>query len=327
MPHEIINVDFGNRSYPIKIARGLVTEKALLEGLIITDDNVLAKYPHLCNNRLRVVIPHGEDSKQLYMYEDIVGKIPADTQRIIAVGGGVVGDLAGFIAGTFKRGIELIQVPTSLMAMVDSSIGGKNGVNLEGRKNYLGTIYQPREVLTDPLFLNTLPREELANGLAEIIKYAAVFNFPTLPQVEKEIRMGESLERLIHACATTKARVVEADEQDRGYRHTLNFGHTIGHAIEILYRLGHGEAVALGMVYESELAVRSGKIDQLRKEKIIAALQANNLPTRLNIEDNLPRIMEIMRADKKGKFIFAFTKDFYQVPIEEKMILEVLTKR
>ena len=210
-----ITVNLGKKQkYNINIEKNSVIDNSLPEGFVITDTNVFNKYDALINTGNVFIIKAGEQSKSGETYLEIARHLPEDTERIIAFGGGVVGDLAGFVASTYMRSVPLVQVPTTLLAMVDSSIGGKNGVNLDERKNYLGTIYQPQAVLIDPLFLETLPNKEINNGLAEIIKYAAVFNIPSLQRLQKGIKHSD-LENIIVQCCRIKARVVEKDEQDK----------------------------------------------------------------------------------------------------------------
>ena len=319
-----ITVNLGKKQkYNIDIEKSSIVGNSLPKGFVITDTNVFKKYGDLINTDKVFIIRAGEQSKSGENYLEIARHIPEDTEKIIAFGGGVVGDLAGFVASTYMRSIPFIQVPTTLLAMVDSSIGGKNGVNLDERKNYLGTIYQPQAVLIDPLFLETLPNKEINNGLAEIIKYAAVFNIPSLQRLQKGIKHSD-LENIIVQCCRIKARVVEKDEQDKGYRHTLNFGHTIGHSLELLFGLKHGEAISIGMAYEAKLGNRCHIVSIEKMNTILEIIKANSLPTELPFGANTERIIELMKADKKGKFIFAFDEKSYNVQVEESCIREVL---
>ena len=312
-----------SRHYEIKIEKGMITQKKLSSGFIITDKNVANIYPGLIESN-HFIAETGEKSKSLKSYEKIIQALSeSDEQRIIAFGGGVVGDLAGFVASTYKGGLELIQVPTTLLAMVDSSIGGKNGLNLNDKKNYIRNIYQPKEVLIDPLFLQTLPEKEFKNGFAEIIKYSAVFNKPDIKKLGKK-SYKRDIESIISNCCQIKAKVVEKDEYDKGYRHTLNLGHTIGHAIELLCNLSHGDAISIGMIKELELGKRLGFVNKTKFEEIKIALINNKLPIHLPHDFDLEKAMEIMKYDKKGKFIFAFDKVSYNIKVDEKNIREVL---
>ena len=316
-----------NPGYDIEIEKGLVINKGLPEGLVVTDKNVFAKHKDLIKGN-NIILKAGEKNKSIKSYLEIIEKLAGlGEERIIAFGGGVVGDLAGFAASTYKRGIPLIQVPSSLLAMVDASIGGKNGINFQDRKNYIGTIYQPEKVLIDPLLLKSLPKKEFRNGLAEIIKYAVVFNKPELDRFEFRANIkDENFENLIIASCEVKAMVVEKDEKDKGLRHTLNFGHTIGHAIELLSGLSHGEAVSIGMAKELELGVKIGLIGKEKMEKVKKILEVNNLPVDFPAGIDKGKILDLMKQDKKGSLVFAFDKDNYNVQAEEAVIKEFLGK-
>ncbi|MBS3091562.1 3-dehydroquinate synthase [Candidatus Pacearchaeota archaeon] len=308
-------------SYTIKIEKGLIKENGLPRGFIITDSNVYEIYKSLIKDDF-FCIKSGEQSKDIDVYKEILEKI-RDNDTIIAFGGGVVGDIAGFVASTYKRGVKLIHIPTTLLAMVDSSIGGKNGVNLGEKKNYIGTIYQPFEVIIDPLFLETLQEKEWQNGLSEVIKYSYLFGKPDIKKISLKIDSKE-LDKVIFDCCKSKAEVVEKDPFDSGYRHVLNFGHTIGHAIELLSGLNHGEAISIGMAKELELAVKRGITNKKDSEIIINRLKSVGLPT--SIPENLDKnkIIEIMKADKKGKFIFALNKERYSVKLSEEEVRSIL---
>lgn len=308
-------------SYLIKIEKGLILNKGFPEGFLVTDKNVYDKYKHLIKNKV-FVIESSENSKSLENYIKILESL-SDENTIIAFGGGVVGDLAGFVASTYKRGIKFIQVPTTLLAMVDSSIGGKNGVNLGEKKNYIGTIYQPAEVLIDPLFLQTLPEKEMKNGLAEVIKYSYLFGKPDLNKILLKMEVKD-IDKMIFDCCKNKVDVVEKDTFDKGYRHVLNFGHTIGHGIELISGLAHGEAVSIGMVKEAELGLKLGIIQKNTLVGLKEALNQAGLPIELPQNVNIDDIIRIMAQDKKGKFIFALSKSQYSVKIEEKTIREIL---
>jgi shikimate kinase/3-dehydroquinate synthase len=215
------------------------------------------------------------------------------TDHVAALGGGVVGDLAGFCAATFQRGVPVVQVPTSLVAQVDSAYGGKTGVDLPEAKNYVGAYHQPAAVLTDPATLGTLPREELAAGYAEVVKTALIAG----GELWERVRSGAPADdETIVGCVRTKLRVVAADERDSGLRQSLNLGHTVGHAIETATgyaRYRHGEAVGLGLL----AALRLSGQEELRTE-VAALLAAQGLPTRLIGVDEAP-VLEAVRLDKK----------------------------
>jgi 3-dehydroquinate synthase len=317
-----IKVSVG-KGYDIRIGKGVVVDEGLPFGFVISDENLFREYKKIIGDSY-FLIKSGEGSKSLENYSSIVEEL-GDVDRIIAFGGGVVGDLAGFVASTYKRGVDLIQVPTSLLAMVDSSIGGKNGVNLREKKNYLGTVYQPEGVLIDPLFLEGLPKKEFRNGLAEVIKYGYLFDRPRLNRISRGINLGDNdLEKIIFDCCKAKISVVEKDEMDLGYRHVLNFGHTIGHAIELLYGLSHGEAVSVGMVKEAGLGYRLGIVGSERVEKLRDVLEVNGLPVDLPRDFDSDEVIDVMKFDKKGKFVFAFDGDNYFVEVDEAEVRRVL---
>ena len=313
-----IKVNLG-KGYEIKLGR---IEK-LPTGFIITDKNLASKYPELLERRGKFIIEPGEKSKNLDVYREILEEIKdKKIDRIIGFGGGVVGDLSGFVASTYKRGVELIHIPTSLIGMVDSSIGGKTGVNLGKNKNYVGSFYQPEKVLIDPNFLATLPEKEFKSGLAEVIKYGAIFERPDLNKIGKVKKNGE-INEIIKKCCEVKARVVEKDVLDAGYRHTLNFGHTIGHAIELLAGLKHGEAISIGMIKELELGEKLGYVNGDKKELVKNTLKKNGLPVEMpNID--IDKAIGLMRYDKKGSMVFVFDENNYNVKVDRDKIREVL---
>ena len=320
-----------SKPYVIEINKGLVVKQlsqAIPEGFVITDSNISRLYPHLVREP-SFIIEAGEKSKSFENYRAIIEKLSETNKKVIvALGGGVVGDLAGFVASTYKRGIDLIQIPTSLLAMVDSSIGGKNGINIGNKKNYLGTIYQPEKILIDTLFLETLPENEFKNSVAEIIKYGAVFDQTLLQRTQKKIKLSDiDLEPIIAKCCEIKAKVVEKDEKDKSYRHTLNFGHTIGHALELLYNLSHGEAISIGMLKELELGESEGMVKRDRVEELKKALETNNLPTKFPETWDLDKVLGVMKKDKKGEFVFAFDEQNYNVKLNEEVVKEFLEKQ
>ena len=301
----------------IIIQRGIV--KTLASGFIITDTNLLKFYKKLVSSP-SYVITAGEQSKSLENYNKILNTIK-ESETIVAFGGGVVGDIAGLVASTYKRGINFTQVPTSLIAMVDSSIGGKNGVNLGEKKNYVGTIFYPSRIIIDPSFLKTLPKQEFRNGLAEVIKYSYLFGTPSLDLVTSKKLSDDDIEKIIIECCKNKVKVIEKDPFDKGYRHILNFGHTIGHAIELIHNLSHGEAISIGMVKEIEIA---SKLGLTKKGELKKALSSVGLPVELPKNFNIDKIISVMKSDKKGKFKFAFNEKNYDVYVDEKIIRECL---
>jgi 3-dehydroquinate synthase len=276
------------------------------------------------------VLPTGESTKSLEhasrLYDELV-KLQADRHTlIVGLGGGVIGDLAGFVAATYARGLPLIMVPTTLLAQVDSSVGGKVGINHPGAKNIIGAFHQPVGVWIDTQSLSTLPRRELQCGLAEVIKYGVILDaefFATLEQIAEDILRREqgALERIILRCCEIKSLVVAADEREEtGLRAALNFGHTIGHAIEAIagydgpYK--HGEAVAVGMVAESRLAERLGWIKRSDvTDRLVRLLGRFGLPTEAPGLD-AGRLIEAMSLDKKnrnGKIRFVLPRSLGKV--------------
>jgi len=257
-------------------------------------------------------VPAGEGSKSLAMVAALCTRLArARLDRhstLLAVGGGVVGDLGGFVAATYMRGIRLVHVPTTLLAMVDSSIGGKTGVNHAGVKNLVGAFYQPSAVIADVRTLQTLPERELRSGLAEVVKTAVVGDSDLFEFLEDNLaavlrREPEALIEVISRCAAFKARVVEADEAERAERQILNYGHTLGHAVEAaagFRRLTHGEAVAIGMALEARLALRLGLTSAATVERQNALLVRIGLPIRLG-PVNRAAVWRALALDKKSK--------------------------
>ncbi|MCX7883434.1 MAG: 3-dehydroquinate synthase [Caloramator sp.] len=281
---------------------------------VITDENVYeihrAYFDLLRDKVLGIsIIRAGEDFKNYEtvskLYEDMIKKDVNRKTTVMAIGGGVVGDLAGFIASTFMRGLKLVQIPTTLIAQCDSSVGGKNGYNFNNIKNLIGNIYQPDLVYIDVNFLKTLSSREYVNGMAEVIKYGFVCNknfFNYLNENKKGImeREADKLLHIVYECVKIKGKIVEEDELDADKRHILNFGHTIGHGIESAshFNILHGEAVSIGMAAESFIALKLGLIDIKDYEKLISLLKFFNLPVKfsnLKIEE----ILEYIKKDKK----------------------------
>ncbi|MEK7124565.1 MAG: 3-dehydroquinate synthase, partial [Patescibacteria group bacterium] len=252
---------------------------------------------------------------------------------IIALGGGVVGDVAGFVAATYMRGIPYIQIPTTLLAMVDSSIGGKVAVDTLNAKNAIGTFYQPKKVIIDLNFLKTLPKNELANGLAEIIKYALIkdkdfFNFLE-KNVDKILNHDpDALKRTIKRSCEIKAEIVVQDEKEKGIRRILNYGHTIGHAIEtsLSYEISHGQAIAIGMAYAAKLSAKLGFLHQDSVIRQNNLLEYIGLPHKLSHHKLRPKkLLECMRLDKKiinGKMNFILLNSIGDAFISDEVALE-----
>ena len=323
-----IPVDLGPRSYEILIQDGLLDrighELRRLgtnsEAIIISNPVVKRLYGTQVLKSLKaegfraaiITVPDGERAKSMKWLNTILDELVARRSErntcLIALGGGVVGDLAGLAASTYLRGTPLVQVPTTLVAQVDSSIGGKTGVNHRLGKNLIGTFYQPRMVLIDPLVLKTLPVREYRAGLAEVIKYGAITDKEFFEFLEQHISLvleqeSQSLHRVLHTSCSIKALVVSADEREGDRRRILNFGHTMGHALETVTgyrRYKHGEAVAIGMIAASELSVELGLSDDSVPRRIRALVRECNLPTEM---PNCPpgTLIRAMRQDKKVK--------------------------
>ncbi|MEW6334089.1 MAG: 3-dehydroquinate synthase [Thermodesulfobacteriota bacterium] len=260
----------------------------------------------------RITVPPGEAAKGMGTVLAVVEKLIAlgadRSTALIALGGGVIGDLTGFTASIYMRGIPFIQIPTTLLAQVDSGIGGKTGVDTDAGKNILGTFHQPKEVFIDLAFLETLPDAQLRSGLAEVIKYGAIEAPDLLDAVEAAagaggLREAAFLERIITTACRIKKGIVELDECDRGVRRILNFGHTVGHAVEAAsaYGLSHGEAVAIGMVAEAILSEQLHYLPADDRRRIVSAIRAVGLPDRIPGNLALEEIVARMARDKKKK--------------------------
>lgn len=294
-----IEINLGYKQYSCLIEEGIFNKiyqyvDFAKETVIITDDNVYKLYLQNFNQAQIISITPGEQSKSLATYEYIINKLINNNYsrnlQIIAIGGGVVGDLAGFIASTYLRGVKYIQVPTTLLSQIDSSIGGKVAINFHDVKNVLGTFYHPDLVLIDPLFLQTLPKRHFNNGISELIKYALIKDddlFEKLYNLE-----SLNLSEIIYRALMIKKELVEADERDQNVRHLLNFGHTIGHAIESYYNFEkylHGEAIAIGMAMITK--------HQSFYKEITNLLQKYNLPIYDDI--NKEDLFRFIKNDKK----------------------------
>lgn len=311
----------GDRSYPIWIGAGglarLPQVTAGLRGLVVTDRNVEACHGPRVLDLLgpgwsQVVVPPGESSKSAAGWSGLLEQIAAvrlDRQGVlVALGGGVVGDLAGFAAATYMRGIRFIQVPTSLLAMVDSSVGGKTGINLAAGKNLAGAFHQPLAVIADTDTLATLPAREFAAGMAEVVKYGVALDgdfFAWLERNAEAVRAREpaALERMVARCCELKAEVVSRDEREQGLRAVLNFGHTLGHALEKIAGyagLRHGEAVAQGMVYALELSVARRGFPAGDARRVAGLLRRFGLPAAPAAAWPWAEVRAAMGADKKA---------------------------
>ena len=298
-----MTVDLKKHSYPIYIERGILKEAAeriaeVYQGskiMIISDDRVYSYYGEALKKNLsekyecaETVIPHGEPSKAFEtlpgVYSSLLEAKISRSDLVIALGGGVIGDLAGFAASSYLRGVRLVQIPTSLLAQVDSSVGGKVAVDLPEGKNLVGAFYQPSLVLIDPLVLNTLKERFINDGMGEVIKYGCIKDadlFSTLESHSSFEDLKEELPAIITRCVDIKRMVVENDQFDTGERMLLNFGHTLAHTIEQHFhyqRESHGEAVAIGMYQITRIAEEKGLTPKGTAERIQKVLKTYGLP-------------------------------------------------
>ena len=285
--------------------------------LVVTDDGVPPAYAARvcedCAHPVPVCLPAGEASKSMDGFATLLRAMTdagfTRTDAVVAVGGGVVGDLSGFAASCYMRGVDFYNIPTTLLSQVDSSVGGKTAINFAGIKNIVGSFYQPKRVLIDPDFLSTLPPEEIRCGLAEILKTGVILDEALFAALEREpetLRDGRNPERfvpLIRRSCELKAQVVAADERESGIRALLNYGHTFGHAVELLsdFRISHGEGVAIGMCCAGELAVRLGRWSRAEAERQKRAIAALGLATQLPRHCSVPAMLEAMHRDKKNR--------------------------
>ena len=308
-----------SRSYEIRIGRGLLQEageqiRAVTDAkkvMLVSDDAVWPLYGGAVRRSLETagltvcsfVFPHGESSKCACTYLELLDALCAQQltrkDAIAALGGGVAGDLAGFAASTYLRGIGFIQIPTTLLAMVDSSVGGKTAIDLPAGKNLAGTFYQPWLVLCDPDCLTTLPEDIFRDGCAEVIKYAVLGNAPFFD----DLRAGSAhaqLEHIIETCVTMKRDIVAQDEFDRGQRQLLNLGHTFGHGIEACsgFAVSHGSAVAIGMAMMVRAAAAFGLCTEKTRDTVVDILRQYDLPVdcTFRAEDMLPTILHDKKA-------------------------------
>ncbi len=343
---QTVTVSLGERSYSIHIGRGLLEEigdylqrlPLTKRALVVTQPSIRGLYGDRVMASLRAQgfaaetyeVVDAEEAKSLTWLETIYDRLidlRLDRRSpLIALGGGVVGDLAGFAAATYLRGIPFVQIPTTLLAQVDSSIGGKTAVNHPRGKNLIGAFYQPRAVLVDVDTLQTLSARELRSGLAEVVKYGVIAN-PELFQLLEERatdvlrRDSELLTRIIRDCCQIKADVVAADEQEGGLRAILNFGHTFGHAIEAAGGFStytHGEAVAIGMIWATELSRRLGMCSPDLPERLRKLLRTFGLPTAL--AKSLQGIREALLLDKKalgGRLRFILAEELGKVSLRD----------
>ncbi|MEM7593682.1 MAG: 3-dehydroquinate synthase [Cyanobacteria bacterium P01_A01_bin.83] len=354
-----INVNLPQDSYQIAISPDSVQElgnkmqqlKLGKKVLVISNPEIFGYYGEACLSSLQNagfetythLIPAGEEYKHLESIQQVYDVAQANhlerTSTFVALGGGVVGDMTGFAAATWLRGVNFVQVPTSLLAIVDASVGGKTGVNHPQGKNLIGAFYQPKLVLIDPNLLKTLPPREFQAGMAEVIKYGVIWDQDLFTKLEHHDdlntleQVGEQLlETIITRSCQAKAEVVSQDEKESGIRAILNYGHTIGHAVESLTnykQFVHGEAVAIGMVAAGKIALEMGlwtREEAIRQDALIAKA---GLPTAIPSELTTEAILETIKSDKKvkaGKVRFILPTELGKVTISDRVTPDIITK-
>ncbi|MDJ0705189.1 MAG: 3-dehydroquinate synthase [Leptolyngbyaceae cyanobacterium MO_188.B28] len=358
-----IPVQLPNQSYEIVIAPDGLDSLGpwIVEGespwikpgqkvLLVSNPMIFERYGHRAIASLeqvgfqvsQCILPAGEQHKNLESIQKIYDV--ALTNRLergsamVSLGGGVIGDMTGFAAATWLRGIAVVQTPTSLLAMVDASIGGKTGVNHPQGKNLIGAFHQPRLVLIDPQVLKTLPEREFRAGMAEVIKYGVIWDEELFKRLEEEKTLelhsiSDDLLQMIltHSCQA-KAEVVSQDEKEAGLRAILNYGHTIGHAVESLtgyQTVNHGEAVAIGMVAAGQIAVEMGLWDKTAADRQFDLIQKVGLPTQLPVELDIEAILETLTTDKKvkaGKVRFVLPTRIGKAIVTDQVTSEVIRK-
>ncbi len=351
-----LSVNLGDRSYPIYIGENLLDSPNFLPQhikgssvVIVSNTTVaplyLAKLEHVLNNiHMRydtVILDDGEQYKTMQSVDKIIDCLLTNRHdrktTLIALGGGVVGDITGFSAAIYQRGVNFIQIPTTLLSQVDSSVGGKTGVNHPKGKNMIGAFYQPQCVIADISTFNTLPQREISAGLAEVIKYGLIYDEPFHNWLESDIKKlvkndSQAMAKAVLRSCEIKAEVVAIDEKESGLRAILNFGHTFGHAIEAAMGYGnwlHGEAVSVGMIMACDLSLRLGWIDESVKTRTINLLKEAGLPIKAPNEMTIKNYMDAMSIDKKvdnGTINFVLltqlgkatiTSDYTQQKLEE----------
>ena len=330
---QVVQIDLADRSYDIHVGTSLIDDPQLFEGLpkasvafIVSNTTVAPIYAARLQAALRgryktihtLVLPDGEAYKTWetlnLIFDDLLGHACDRKTTLFALGGGVVGDMTGFAAASYMRGVPFVQVPTTLLAQVDSSVGGKTGINHPLGKNMVGAFYQPQLVLCDLDTLSTLPARELSAGLAEVIKYGPIADMAFFDWIEANMdallaRDPIALAHAVKRCCEIKAYVVGQDEREAGLRAILNFGHTFGHAIEAGLGYGkwlHGEAVGCGMVMAAQLSLRLGLVDTAFVARLTALIHKAGLPTvapalESSAEANAERYLALMRVDKKAE--------------------------
>ena len=354
-----LRVDIKNHEYDIVIGKGILkncadyikeARKIPAKILIVTDDNVEKLYADTVCNSLKeiaevklVVLPAGETTKSLGYLSDLYDEAfsfgMTRSDLAVALGGGVIGDLTGFFASTVLRGIDVVQIPTTLLSQVDSSVGGKTAIDVSWGKNLVGTFYQPKLVIADTKTLETLPDNEFASGLAEVIKYGCIWDedfFKKIDSASDREGLMKIIDELVFTCCDIKRKVVEQDEHDTALRMILNFGHTAGHIVEKAYNYTgytHGEAVAFGMIVASRLGEKLGITEKGTTEKIYAMIKKFSLPYDISLSgEDLSGIaldkkasgssISVILLDKIGKY------NIHKMSTSEyvKMLKEIVSK-
>lgn len=355
-PAHSVHVDLGSRSYRVDVGPGLLKNLGAVADerfgdrktcVVITDSKVGPFYAATALESLKtagrqvtlITVPSGEASKSLIVAEQVCGEMARSgldrKSFVVALGGGVIGDLGGFCASIYQRGIPYIQVPTTVLSQVDSSVGGKTGVNLPDAKNMVGAFHQPAHVIADTDTLSTLPKREFNEGFAEIIKHACIRDAAMLPLVDEIAAGMGDLAELIRRNIAIKARVVEEDEfETTGTRALLNFGHTLGHAIEAAAGYGkllHGEAISLGLRTAAVLSARLSGLGQGDVERIVTLLKRFELPTVLSPDFESDEVLRIAKMDKKfdqGRIRFVLLRSlgeaFVSKEVSEEHLREAL---
>ena len=322
---KILNVELGDKSYPIYIGIDLLSMKSLfvdqIQGrqvMIVTNKTIAPFYLDKLTSILdgfnvqSVILPDGEEFKKLETLNKVFDALLEAkfdrTSTLIALGGGVIGDITGFAAASYQRGVGFIQVPTTLLSQVDSSVGGKTGINHELGKNMIGAFYQPKAVIIDVNTLDTLSNQEFSAGMAEVIKYGLLGNADFLSMLEANIesimaRKKDLIIEVIFNCCQDKARIVELDEFEKGKRALLNLGHTFGHGIENAFGYGnylHGEAVSIGMVMAAKLSKDEGNLSHEETLRVESILSKADLPISINKTIDSETLITAMSLDKKS---------------------------
>ena len=352
---KIVKVRLGQNSYSIDIGAGILNQTGQMlkelglneKAVIITNPVVQKLYGELVDQSLVAAgykttvleVPDGEKYKSLEsagkLYQQLAEFGAERATPVLALGGGVIGDLAGFVAATYMRGVPFIQLPTTLLAQVDSSIGGKTAVNHGQLKNEIGAFYQPRVTISDIATLKTLSPAELISGLAEVIKHAVIKDEQFFIYLEQNLDRIKALddnvlETIVMKCAQIKAEIVENDEKDMASRNILNFGHTVGHAVEAVsnFQIAHGQAVAVGMVAAAKIAAELDLMDSVNVTGLERILQKAGLMTRLP-KMEISRVIQTMRYDKKvrnDKIRFVLPRSIGQVFITDDVSSTVVEK-